>query len=150
MIPPATNAIATATADDKIVGPDDVSFATRPVEPLVGGGLGRLLLIGGASSPQQPECRPFDTTTNEFADDSTGADHENPIAEIENLIKIERDEQNAARFISLSHQLLVDEFNRANIETTGRLDGEQDIRLTVELAGDDQLLLIATGKRSGG
>ncbi len=45
-------------------------------------------------------------------------------------------------------QLTVDEFDRADIETAGRLHRQHHLRLAIELAGDDELLLIATRERS--
>ena len=74
--------------------------------------------------------------------------HQNAVAEVDHLVEVERDEEDAAALVALGDELLVDELDRADVETAGRLHGQERVRLAVQLAGDDQLLLIAAGERA--
>ncbi len=44
----------------------------------------------------------------------------------------------------------MDELDAADIEATGGLVEDQQLEVTVELAGHDELLLVAAGQRPGG
>ena len=50
--------------------------------------------------------------------------------------------------VPLRDDLLVDELDRADVEAACRLAGDQHLRLGAELAGDDDLLLVAAAERS--
>ena len=47
--------------------------------------------------------------------------------------------------VALGHQLLVDVLDRANVQAAGRLHGDQQLGILVDLAGHDGLLLVAAG-----
>ena len=66
--------------------------------------------------------------------------------EREDLVELERDEQDCAPFVSLFHKATVDELDRADVETARRLRCDQDARVTVDLARDDDLLLVPAGE----
>src|SRR5690242_16795345 len=141
---PTASAIATAAADESTVGRSPRSCAWTPVL-----GACDVALTGAPPSHQQPERRPIDRSAFEVADDLPLVEHEHPVAQIEDFVEIERNQENAAPFVALAHKLAMDELDSADIQSARRLDREQDVGLAIELARDDQLLLIAAGEGAG-
>src|SRR6478735_3737441 len=86
--------------------------------------------------------------TWEIADDFALVDDHYAIGKIEDFIEIERDEQHGAALVPLVHQLAMHELDGSHVETPGRLDSQDDLWLAVELAGDDEFLLVAPGERA--
>src|SRR5439155_22480478 len=58
-----------------------------------------------------------------------------------------RDEQHSAALVSLLDQAPVDELDRADVEAASRLRRDQHLRVTVDLAREDDLLLVAARER---
>ena len=55
----------------------------------------------------------------------------------------------AAALVALLDQAAVDELDRADVEAARRLRGDQDLRVAVDLAREDDLLLVAAGEAAG-
>ena len=85
----------------------------------------------------------------ELADDLSLVDDEDAVGEREDLLQLERDEQDAATLVALLDEAPVHELDRADVEAAGRLRGDQHARVAVDLAREDDLLLVATGEPAG-
>src|SRR5262245_26544449 len=85
-----------------------------------------------------------------FPDDLTLVDHENAIREREDLIQLERDEQDATALVSLLHETTMDELDRPDVQTACRLCRDEHLRVARHLACDHDLLLVAAGEGRGG
>jgi len=83
----------------------------------------------------------------ELADDSAFVKDEDAIGERQNLLQLERDEQDGFTFVSLLDEALVDEFDRTDVEPARRLSGDQQARVAVDLARQHDLLLVAARQR---
>ena len=73
---------------------------------------------------------------------------EDAVGERQHLVELERDEQDRSPLVPLLDQAPVDELDRTDVETAGRLRGDQHARVAVDLAGEDHLLLVAAGERA--
>ena len=76
-------------------------------------------------------------------DDLAFEDDEDAIGEREDLLELERDEQDRPALVALLDQATVDELDRADVEPARRLGGDEHARIAVDLAGEDDLLLVA-------
>ena len=85
----------------------------------------------------------------ELADDLALVDDENPVGEREDLLELERDEQDPAPLVALLDEPPVDELDRADVEAARRLRGDQHLRVAVDLAGEHDLLLVAAREAAG-
>src|SRR5215207_5788047 len=146
-IDPASSAMATASNDERTVGSAPViRFQEEEAARSVGSGS---VLIQTPAPHQQTQLGPRYRATQEITDDAAFPDHQNAVAEVHHLVKIERDEENAATLVALSDELLVDKLDRSHVEAAGRLDGKEGVWLAMQLAGDDQFLLVSSGARPG-
>ena len=83
----------------------------------------------------------------ELADDLALVHDEDPVGERQDLLELERDEQDRAALVALGDEPAVQELDRADVEAARRLRGDQDPRVARDLARDDELLLVAAGER---
>ena len=67
--------------------------------------------------------------------------------ERQHLLELERDEQDRPALVSLLDEASVDELDRADVEPARRLGGDQHLRVALDLAREDHLLLVAAGER---
>src|SRR4051794_11729794 len=79
----------------------------------------------------------------ELADDPALVDDEDSVREREDLLELERDEEDGSAGVALLHEAAVDELDRAHVQTARRLGGDQHLRVAVDLAGENDLLLVA-------
>src|SRR5262249_38749014 len=79
----------------------------------------------------------------ELADDPARVDHEDAVGEREDLLELERDEEHGTTGVALLDEPAVNELDRADIEAARRLCGDEHPRLAVDLAREDDLLLVA-------
>src|SRR5699024_3890343 len=84
--------------------------------------------------------------TGELAGNLALVEDDNAVAQVQDFIEVVGEQEDGLAIVPFGHKRLVDELDRANIEAAGRLDGEEHIRVALELAGDDQLLLVAAGE----
>ena len=70
------------------------------------------------------------------------------VRQLEDLVKLGRDEQDGRARVPLGDDLVVDELDRADVEPACRLVGDEQRQVALELARDDQLLLIAARQRA--
>ena len=61
-------------------------------------------------------------------------DDENPVGERDDLVELERDEQDGAPFVTFLDQSPVQELDRADVEAARGLGGDQHLRVTRDLA----------------
>src|SRR5215213_9829697 len=145
--PPASNAMATASNEEMTVG--SAAVIRRQKDGAVRSVGSGSVLIQTPASHQQTQLCSRHRTAEEIADDAALTEHQNAVAEVHHLVEIERDEEDAAALVALGDELLVDELNRSNVEATGRLHGQERVWLAMQLAGDDQFLLVSSGERPG-
>ena len=145
---PASNAMAIASKDERSVG-SAPTIRRQEEEDSRSVGSGSVL-IQTPTSHQQTQLGPRHRAVEEIADDAAFTKHQNAVAEVHHLVEIEGDEEDAATLVTLGDELLVDELDRSHIEAAGRLDGKEGVWLAMQLAGDDQLLLVPSGERPGG
>jgi hypothetical protein len=72
-------------------------------------------------------------------------EHEKAIGKRCHLFQFRGDQKDGATGIAHRDDLAVDEFDGADIDPSRRLRNQQEDRWQLELAADDQLLLIAAG-----
>ena len=80
---------------------------------------------------------------------SPAENDEDAVGERQNLIELERDEEDGSTLVALLDEPVVDELDRADVEPSRRLARHQDSGVTCDLAGDHDLLLVAAGERRG-
>ena len=85
----------------------------------------------------------------ELADDAAGEHHDQAVADVEELVEVGRDQQDAAAAGARLAQRAPDEGGGADVEAAGRLRRDDQARGGIDLARQDQLLGIAAGKRTG-
>src|SRR4029077_15916558 len=64
------------------------------------------------------------------------------------LLQLERDEQDAPPLVALLNEPAVDELDRADVEPSRGLRGDQDARVACDLAREHDLLLVASREAS--
>ena len=69
--------------------------------------------------------------------------------ERQDLLELERDEQDGAALVALLDEPAVDELDRADVEPARRLAGDEHPRVALDLACDDDLLLVAAREGRG-
>mmetsp|Transcript_24331 Transcript_24331/g.45300 ORF Transcript_24331/g.45300 Transcript_24331/m.45300 type:complete len:203 (+) Transcript_24331:1995-2603(+) len=85
-----------------------------------------------------------------FAGDMAVKHHNHPVSQRQNFFQFHRHQQDRFALIAQVHNLLVDEFNRANVHATGRLPDQQKVRVALDLTRQNDLLLVAAGEIFGG
>src|SRR5699024_9715961 len=98
MTPPTTSATSTAST-----GPSTARIVCRP-----------MLLMRRPSSHQQPQFGPADLAAPELADDAALVEHDQPVAEIEHLVEIERQHQYRLVVVARVDDLAVHELDCAD------------------------------------
>ena len=84
----------------------------------------------------------------ELADDPAVVHDEDPVGERQDLLELERLEQDRAALVALGDEPPVHELDRADVESARRLRGDEHARVALDLARDDHLLLVAAGERA--
>ena len=110
-----------------------------------------VLAHAAASCPRPPPVIATPSSSSrrvrrELTDDLALVDDEDPVGEREDLLELERDEQDAPPLVALLDEPPVDELDRADVEPARRLRGDQDARVAVDLAREHDLLLVAAGE----
>src|ERR687898_283333 len=143
---PMSSATATAAIEPSVrsTTPGTAALDGGDVLAVIAG-----LLIARAPSHVEPELGAADLAVLELAGDAALIEHQDTVAEVQNLVQLEGEQQDPLAGVAGGDELLVDELDGADVEAARRLDGEQDVRITVQLAGDDQLLLVAAGEGAG-
>ena len=72
-----------------------------------------------------------------------------PVGQPEHLVELGGDEHDGRAAVALGHDPLVHELDRADVEAAGRLRDDQQLQRPRQLAGEDDLLLVAAGQRVG-
>jgi hypothetical protein len=85
----------------------------------------------------------------EGADQAAVVHDGDPVGEGEHLVEFGGDEQHRGALIALGDELGVDVLDRADVDTSGRLRRDEQVDRAIELAGDDELLLVAAGQGAG-
>ena len=97
----------------------------------------------------RPICR-SGFRSAELADDKTAVERDDAIGERQQFVDLLRDQQNGASAVAKLGDLSVDEGDACDVDPPRRLRGDQQLRLPVQFAGDDDALLIASGEAAGG
>src|SRR5207248_8003011 len=79
-----------------------------------------------------------------LACDPSFVDDEDAVGQREDLVELERDEQDAGAPAPGLDEPAMDELDRSDVQATRRLCGEEHLRISRDLAADDDLLLIAS------
>src|SRR4051812_38074502 len=145
--PPARRAIATASSELSSVGSAESRRDQRDgAARSVGSGS---VLIQAPTSHQQPELGAGDSSAEKLTHDPPLADDEDPIAEVHDLVEIKGDQKDATSFVTLRDQLAMNELDGPDVEPARRLHRQQRVRLAMQFARDDELLLIASRQGAG-
>ena len=104
----------------------------RPAAPVIAMPSSSSLAVGGNSPAISPSYM-----------------HEDPVGEGEDLLELERHEQDGASLVALLDQPAVHELDRADVEAARGLRGDQNLRVALDLAGEHDLLLVAAGEAAG-
>src|SRR5438128_1186674 len=84
-----------------------------------------------------------------LADDLALVDDEDAVGEREDLLELERHEQDRTPLVALGDEAPVEVLHRADVEAPRRLRREQDLRVAGDLPCGDELLLVAAGEPAG-
>src|SRR5215469_1234599 len=84
------------------------------------------------------------------ADEPALVHHRDPVGEGVDLVELGGHDDYRRPFIPLRDDLLVYELDRADVQASGRLAGQQQLDLAPHLPGDDDLLLVPARQCSGG
>src|SRR6185369_17225099 len=75
--------------------------------------------------------------------DAAARDHQQPIADLEQLVELLADDEHRAAGVAQREQLAPDLRRGADVDAPGRLRDDEQLRLGVDLAADDELLQVA-------
>ena len=112
--------------------------------PLVGRGGG---LVGAGH--HQPDLLPWGLGWHD-ADDPAVVHHRDPVGEGEDLVELGRDQHHGRPAVALGDDPAVDELDGAHVDAAGGLGGDEHLQVAGELAGHDDLLLVAARQRADG
>src|SRR3546814_16951084 len=90
--------------------------------------------------------RLFASITGLLADDPAGEHDKNAVRERTDLVQFDGDQENGLAGIPCLDDAPVDEFDRTDIDAARRLPDDQELRVPLDLARDDDLLLVAAGE----
>ena len=82
----------------------------------------------------------------ELANDAPIVEPDDPIGERENFVELLGDQQHGASAIAKRRDQRMNESDAGNVDPSRRLSGDEQLRLAIEFARDDDALLIAAGK----
>src|SRR5436190_14839860 len=109
---PIASAIPTAAAEPSTV------ISSERSRGLISARHGRWsAILDRAPAHQQTQEGTLDTSARKIADDLALVEHQDAVAQVQHLVQIERDHQHAPAFVSLVHDLLVDELDRADVQS---------------------------------
>ena len=81
--------------------------------------------------------------------DELAAVHDrDPVGHLEDLVELGRHEQHGRAGVALVDHLVVDELDAAHVQAARRLVEDEQLEVAVELARDDDLLLVAARERA--
>src|SRR5450755_4643623 len=78
--------------------------------------------------------------------DATLGDDDEPVADLEQLLELLADDEHGAAVVAQRQQFAADLRRRADIDAPGRLRDDEQLRVGVDLAADDELLQVAAGE----
>src|SRR5215472_1282544 len=84
----------------------------------------------------------------QLSSDTPFEDRVDSIRKRKHLVEVKRNEQNAGSSLPREEQALVDRPDRRNVQTSSGLDDDEQPRRQVQLAGENDLLLIAAGEQT--
>ena len=76
-------------------------------------------------------------------------EHDDAVGKGEDLVELDRNQQQRLAGVALGDDALVDEFDRADVDAAGRLPDQEDLGIALDLARQHDLLLIAAGEVGG-
>src|SRR5690242_192407 len=103
-------------------------------------------ILGGGTGHHASETHDVNRTAQNDAHDAAAEYHRDPVAERNEVIQFLAGQQYGNAFVAHAQDLLVHILDHADIESPGRLIAQQAARRFGELAGEDDLLSIATGQ----
>ena len=116
--------------DDRgLEGPADAPHSAPPISM-------PSLLVGRLRALQDPH-------------DVASQHHGHPVSDRQDLVQLGADDEDGGTGIALLHHPLVDVLDRPHVEAAGRLRGDDQLDGPGELAGHDDLLLVAARERPG-
>ena len=115
--------------------------AVRRRRGLVGGRAAAIRPL--AAGHEQAELVAGGVGPVEHADERAAVDHADPIGQGEHLVELGGHEQHGGAPVAHLDDAAVDELDRADVESPGRLGDDQQLHVAGQLAGDDHLLLVA-------
>ena len=100
----------------------------------------------------RPTARSVAAARGSSPDDPAAVHHEDAVGEREDLVELDGHEEHGRSRVPQRHQAAVDQLDGADVHAARGLADEEEVRAPVELAGEDDLLLIAAREapRSGG
>ena len=79
----------------------------------------------------------------ELSDDLSVMHDQNTVGQTHDLVQLQGDEEDCLAAVPLLNDLGMNEFDGAHIESAGRLHRHDQCLITIDLTGDDRLLLVA-------
>ena len=80
------------------------------------------------------------------SDDPAAVHHRDAVGERRDLVELGRDDDHRHARVARLDDALVDELDRADVESAGRLRGDEQPQLAAQLAGEHDLLRVAAGE----
>ena len=84
-----------------------------------------------------------------LAGDAAAAHHQDAVGQREDLVELDRDQQDRLAGVAQRDEAAVDELDRADVDAARRLADEQHLRVALDLARQHDLLLVAAGEFGG-
>src|SRR5437588_2080204 len=103
-----------------------------------------------ASGHHQPDLLLARPLRINLADDAPVVDDEQAVGERRDLFEFGGDEQDGAALVAQTDELAVYELDGPDVNAARRLRDQKEFGAQLELATDDELLLVAARKRAGG
>jgi len=110
-------------------------------------GRGDSFFVDGLAAHGEADSDLGHGVVGELVDDVAAMDDEQPVGQAHDLVEVGGDEQYGRATITRADQGAVDELHGADVDAARRLRDDQQRRVGLELARDDDLLHVAAGQR---
>ena len=134
----------------RVLGGRGVCWASGALSSVIVGHRRRLYLFGRPATRghQQADLVLVGGPSVALRDELAAIHDHDPVGHLEDLVELGGDEQDGRAGVALLDHLAVDELDAADVEAARRLIQHQQLQVAIELARDDDLLLVSARERA--